>query len=118
LYAGLNFAVGKRFGSLLRNAMARLPRDAILLLDNCRIHHTNDCTLAMEEVGREYLFLAPYSPDMQPIELFFNKIKLGCKNYPNEPLLRSIILAIGEVTRENLQSWYDRAATFWAGTQF
>jgi len=50
---------------------------SILVLDNCRIHHTYEAELrAMVEArGAKLLFLAPYSPIDSPIEPAFNCFK-------------------------------------------
>lgn len=49
------------------------PPGTVILMDNCRIH------TKLEEVfeAKEYqpLFLSPYSPQFQPVELAFSKIK-------------------------------------------
>ena len=50
---------------------------SILVLDNCRIHHTYEAELrAMVEArGAKLLFLAPYSPIDSPIDPAFNCLK-------------------------------------------
>jgi DDE superfamily endonuclease len=51
---------------------------SILVLDNCRIHHTYEAELrAMVEArGAKLLFLAPYCPIDNPIESAFNCFKM------------------------------------------
>ena len=48
------------------------PRGTVLILDNCSIHK-NIC--AYETKGYVPLFLPPYSPQFQPVELAFSKVK-------------------------------------------
>ncbi len=48
-------------------------RGAVLLLDNCSIHKRIDAVLA--EKGYHALYLSPYSPEFQPVEMAFSAIK-------------------------------------------
>lgn len=52
-----------------------VPRGSVLVLDNARIHHGQDLKKAVEEAGCSLLFLPPYSPDFNPIELFWSWLK-------------------------------------------
>ena len=48
-------------------------------MDNCSIHHTQEVVSLMEEVGVVVHFLPPYSPDLNPIEEVFSKVKFNIK---------------------------------------
>jgi transposase len=52
-----------------------LRRDDIVVLDNLASHRGDDIRLAIERVGATLHFLPPYSPDFNPIELCFAKLK-------------------------------------------
>jgi transposase len=64
-------------GPTFANFIAGLPfaRGAVLLLDNASIHKTSAVKLAMAGKGYVPLFLPPYSPEYNPIELVFGVIK-------------------------------------------
>jgi transposase len=47
----------------------------VVVLDNLRAHKSADAHTAIEAVGCRLLFLPAYSPDFNPIELAFAKIK-------------------------------------------
>ncbi len=47
----------------------------IVILDNLPAHKVTAARLAIEAVGATLLFLPPYSPDFNPIEQAFAKIK-------------------------------------------
>ncbi len=49
------------------------PPGTVLILDNCSIHKGLDDVY--DAKGYTPLFLSPYSPDFQPVELAFSKIK-------------------------------------------
>jgi len=47
----------------------------VVILDNASVHHVEEAVRAIEEVGSIVHFLPPYSPDLNPIEEAFSKIK-------------------------------------------
>lgn len=49
--------------------------DNIIILDNARIHHSNDVRLWCDEKGIILKYLPPYSPSLNPIEQIFALIK-------------------------------------------
>ncbi|KAL9936461.1 hypothetical protein V8E36_004529 [Tilletia maclaganii] len=59
------------------------PR-SVLVLDNCSIHKDAETRQLVEDHGCKLLFLPPYSPDYNPIELAFSSIKKHLKRYPAE----------------------------------
>ena len=50
-------------------------KNSVLVMDNARIHHNVKIISIVEEFGGRVLFLPPYSPDFNPIELAFSVIK-------------------------------------------
>ena len=53
---------------------------SVVILDNCSIHHVDGIASMIEEVGALVHFLPPYSPDFNPIEETFSKVKAEMKN--------------------------------------
>jgi transposase len=47
----------------------------VVVLDNLVVHKQPEVRLAIEQVGAHLRFLPPYSPDFNPIELAFAKLK-------------------------------------------
>ena len=47
----------------------------VVILDNVSAHKSEGARTAVEAVGARLLFLPPYSPDFNPIELAFAKVK-------------------------------------------
>jgi transposase len=52
-----------------------LRRDDLVVLDNLALHKQPAVRAAIEQVGATIRFLPPYSPDFNPIELAFAKLK-------------------------------------------
>lgn len=50
------------------------PRD-VIILDNLSSHKSPKAAAALKAVGAWFLFLPPYSPDLNPIEMAFAKLK-------------------------------------------
>jgi transposase len=47
----------------------------VVILDNLATHKNADAAKAMRKAGCWFLFLPPYSPDLNPIEMAFSKLK-------------------------------------------
>ena len=83
---------------------------SVVILDNCSIHHIPEVTRMIEEVGALVHFLPPYSPDFNPIEETFSKVKTTLKS--TESIMADITdvetLLLGSfmsVTLEDCQGW-------------
>jgi len=55
-------------------ASALRPGD-VVILDNLQAHKRAGAVRAIERAGAEVAYLPPYSPDLNPIELAFSKLK-------------------------------------------
>ena len=66
-----------------------LRRGDLVVLDNLRVHKSDAARALVQKAGARLVFLPPYSPDLNPIEMLFSKLK---------HLLRQA----GERTRETL----------------
>jgi transposase len=47
----------------------------IVLLDNAKAHHVEPVREVIEQAGAQGVYLPPYSPDLNPIELAWSKVK-------------------------------------------
>ena len=57
------------------------PR-SVVVMDNASIHHVGEVIELIESTGALIEFLPPYSPDLNPIEEAFSKLKYFLKNDP------------------------------------
>ena len=76
--------------------------------DNLAVHKTHVVRELFAEAGIELLFLPPYSPDLNPIELCWSKLKtylrsVGARTY--ETLSEAISAAIKLITATDAQNW-------------
>jgi transposase len=67
---------GEVFLFFLRHFLLPLlhPGD-LVLLDNAKAHHVEQVRELIEQAGAQVVYLPPYSPDLNPIELAWSKVK-------------------------------------------
>lgn len=98
------------FYAYVREVLApSLRRGDIVILDNLGAHK-NERTLALiEQAGAEVRFLPAYSPDLNPIEMMWSKVKAlllkaQARNHPD--LLVAIASALSAVTPHDALGWF------------
>lgn len=89
--------------------VASLRPGDIVVLDNLRSHKTPEVAAAIRAAGAEVQFLPPYSPDLNPIEKMWSKIKailraIAARTSPG--LHRAIRKALLQVTPQDAVSWF------------
>jgi transposase len=81
--------------------LPQLKPGDIVVLDNLSSHRRASIQSLIESAGAELRFLPPYSPDLNPIELVFAKIK---------QLLRSLACRTQDTLWETMQSVLDQVS--------
>jgi Transposase and inactivated derivatives len=81
----------------------------IVIMDNLGAHK-NDRTLALiAEAGAEVRFLPAYSPDLNPIEMMWSKVKSLLRQAEartHAELLLAIAAALRAVTAQDARGWF------------
>ena len=84
---------------------------SIAVMDNCSIHHVQEVADLFNSAGIVLLFLPPYSPDFNPIELAFSYIKYYLKDHEDimhvVPPTQLIHAAFSSITVSMCNSWID-----------
>ena len=71
---------GDAFEQYIKTQLApTLQKGDVVVLDNLPAHKRQAAAEAAEKRGAWLLFLPPYSPDLNPIELAFSKFKAHLK---------------------------------------
>ena len=81
----------------------------IVVMDNLSSHTVSGVGAAIEEAGAMVLFLPPYSPDFNPIELMWSKIKAilrKLKARSKDLLDDAISYALDSVTPSDIAGWF------------
>jgi len=84
------------------------PGDMVVL-DNLAAHGDARALQLIESAGATLLFLPPYSPDFNPIEKMWSKIKAalrGAKARTTEALQLAIREALAAVTAQDAMGWF------------
>ena len=81
---------------------------SVVVMDNCSIHHVEGIATMIQEVGCLVHYLPPYSPDYNPIESAFSKVKLELQQLERNNTTNTDILlleAFTSITPENCTQW-------------
>jgi transposase len=96
-----------------------LSEEQVVVLDGLGAHRTEKVKELIEARGADLVFLPSYSPDLNPIEEAFSKIKqlvrtLGART--REALVEAIERALAAVTPEDAAGWFAHAG-YWPQDQ-
>ena len=98
------------FREYVRRVLApTLSPGDIVVMDNLRVHYDVEAIALIEERGATVKFLPPYSPDYNPIEKMWSKIKTllrGLAARTQQELSVAITQAFAAVTAEDIQGWF------------
>jgi transposase len=86
-----------------------LQEGQIVVMDNLGAHKTKRVGELIEERGCELLFLPAYSPDLNPIEEAFSKLKAHLRKAAarrREALLEAIAEALSSITPRDAAGWF------------
>ena len=81
----------------------------IIVLDNLSAHKDTEALDLIRTAGAEVWFLPPYSPDLNPIEKMWSKIKEFLRNAKArtfDTLLAAIADALKTITAQDAQGWF------------
>jgi len=91
----------------------------VVVMDNLSSHKVNGVREWIEKAGAEVLYLPPYSPDLNPIEKAWSKLKQilrSAKARTKEALETAIGEAIRMITPDNAQAWFDHCTTVYSNS--
>jgi transposase len=81
----------------------------IVVMDNLGAHKTDRVRELIEERGCQLWFLPAYSPDLNPIEEAFSKVKTHLRKAAartKEALVEAIAQALSTITPEDAAGWF------------
>jgi transposase len=111
-------------GGTTREAFLRFVREAlvpslrrgdIVVMDNLGAHYTKGVREAIEAVGASVMYLPPYSPELNPIEHTWSKLKALLRR-AEARTLRALAAALSisstEITKSDLAGWFGHCGYF------
>jgi transposase len=81
----------------------------VVVMDNLSAHKAPAVRESIEKTGAEVLYLPPYSPDLNPIEKAWAKLKQllrAVKARSKDALDQAITDALPSITPGNAQAWF------------
>ena len=93
----------------------RLRSGDVVVMDNLGAHHAHGVRERIEAVGARVLYQPPYSPDLNPIELAWSKIKTALRAAGArtvEMLIAAIAFVVRFVTPRDAAGWFKHSGVF------
>jgi transposase len=81
----------------------------VVVMDNLSSHKVSGVRQMIEKAGAEVLYLPPYSPDLNPIEKAWSKLKQllrSAKARTKEALEQAIAGALRLISPDNASAWF------------
>ncbi len=82
----------------------------IVVMDNLSSHKSPEIREMIEAAGAELWYLPPYSPDLNPIEKMWSKVKTflrGTKARGTEELYQAIRQALQKIKPQDARGWFE-----------
>lgn len=100
----------ERFRDYLENLLLlTLDEHAVVIMDNMRSHHAGIVKQLLDEKGINYVYLPPYSPDLNPIEKLWSKLKAilrKLKARTLEELSAAVKAAFHDICQRDCVGWF------------
>jgi transposase len=81
----------------------------VVVMDNLSSHKVKEVRERLQAVGADVLYLPPYSPDLNPIEKAWSKLKQilrSAKARTAEALYQAVSKALPLITSQNAKAWF------------
>lgn len=94
---------------LREHLLPTLRSGDVVVMDNLGAHHAKGVRTLLEEVGASVLYMPPYSPDLNPIELCWSKLKGFLQSVAPRTvaqLVEMVEVAGDFITRADATGWF------------
>lgn len=102
-------------GFLAGRVLPKLHAGQVVIMDNPRVHHIAGVREVIEEAGCQLLYLPTYSPELNPIEECWSKVKAGLraiKARTQEVLETAVQVVARTVTPQDAAGWFAHSEAF------
>ena len=104
------------FKTWVKECLLKTLREGdVVIMDNMSSHKGSAICELIEGVGAQVRYLPPYSPDFNPVEMMWSKIKSelrGKQEVEESELIEATGLALKKVARRDAQGWYQHCGYF------
>jgi transposase len=109
---------GPAFAACIREVLVpEIAPGTVVILDNLATHRNKEAAQAARDHGCRFLSLPPYSPDLNPIEQAYSKLKAHLRRF-GARTFTEVLKAIGSICHlyNQKEGWnYFKAAGYVAG---
>lgn len=94
---------------ILRQLVPLLRKGQLVCMDNVNTHKNTEALHAIKDAGARVLFLPPYSPDLNPIEAAWAKLKhLVRKSFADDVnvLKNALRKAWSKINPSDVRGWF------------
>jgi transposase len=102
---------GEVFATFLQNILApKMKPEDVLIMDNLSVHKVAKIRDLVSKLKINILFLPPYSPDFNPIEMLWSKVKeilRGFEARTHRSLDRAMTTALQAVQTSDILGWFN-----------
>lgn len=105
----------KFLGFVAACVIPMLRRGQVVIIDNPRIHRVKGLRELIEGAGCSLLYLPTYSPELNPIEECWSKVKAGLRTLKartQEVLEKSVQAVAQSVTTQDIAGWFSHSESF------
>jgi transposase len=101
---------GAMFTAFIEKGLApKLNPKDLVIMDNLPGHKVAGVRRAIEKRGAKVVLLPPYSPDLNPIELLWSKLKEIIRSYApktTRAFSRALRTAMNAITTNDIRNWF------------
>lgn len=97
--------------------LPRLKPEHVVIMDNVGFHLQERIREAVQSSGAKIIFLPPYSPDLNPIENMWSKVKNTLRKLAprtKRSFKKCIKIAFEQITKTDLIQWFKHCG-YWGG---
>ena len=106
----LRYTTVERFKRYLEtDLLPHLNGNSVLIMDNMKSHHARAVKNLLDSSGVRYIYLPPYSPDLNPIKKLWSKVKAFLRKFKArtlDALPNTIQNAFHSVTVSDCSGWF------------
>jgi transposase len=103
---------GKAFEVFIEKCLVpQLWSGAVVVMDNLPAHKRASIVPMIEAIGARIICLSPYSPDFNPIELWWSQLKSFLRRLApstTEMIDRVIAVALNLINPQHLKNWFSK----------
>jgi transposase len=84
----------------------------VVVMDNLSSHKNDRIVELIEQKGARVEYLPAYSPDLNPIEMMWSKVKASLRSTEArtpEALIQAIATALGRVSAQDARNWFSHS---------